>query len=160
MRRRDHRGAEAVEFALIMVILFPLLFGIIQYGLFFNDFLQARQAVRQGARTAVVGTTPACGGNAANSTLAIKCNVTSITNPVSGSIAVHVAVGASGWTQGQPVIVCEAVKTANIIGILPMPNGGYALAKTQMAVEAGTTPTGTFPATDTDPTGQSWSWCS
>jgi Flp pilus assembly protein TadG len=162
-RRHNQRGAEAVEFALITVVLFPLLFGIIQYGFFFNDFLQARQAVRLGARTAVVLTTPACGGNAANSALAIKCNTTNQASPVSGAVSTYVAA-PNGWNVGQPMLVCQAVKTVNIIGILPLPNSGYALAKTQMTIEqdtstGATNPTGTFPANDTDPTGKSWSWC-
>jgi hypothetical protein len=158
-RRRDERGAEAVEFALIMVILFPLLFGIIQYGLFFNDFLQARQAVRQGARTAVVLTFKTCTG-ASTSADKVRCYTKAQTNPASGPAFVRV-VTPSGWVVGQPLMVCEAVRVANIVGILPMPNHGYALAKTEMSIEQATpAPTGTFPSSDTDPTGQNWSWCS
>jgi Flp pilus assembly protein TadG len=157
-RHRRERGAEAVEFALIMVILFPLLFGIIQYGLFFNDFLQARQAVRQGARTGAVMNFQTCTGATLNADQ-IRCYTKAQTNPASGPASVRVVV-PSGWTVGQPLLVCEAVKVANIVGILPMPNNGYAVAKTQMSIEQATTaPTGTFPSTDADPTGQNWSWC-
>lgn len=158
--RRDERGAEAVEFALITIVLFPLLFGIIQYGICFNDFLQSRQAVRQGARTAVVLSTAACGGNLANSALAIKCNTTNGASPVSGAVATYVGA-PSGWTISQPLLVCQTVAIANITGILPLPNNGYVLTKTQMSIEQDSpAPTGTFPAKDTDPTGQNWSWCS
>jgi len=41
-----------------------------------------------------------------------------------------------------------------------VPDGGYVRAKTQMAIEVDTAPTGTFPATDADPSGGGWSWCS
>lgn len=44
-RRRDARGAAAVEFALIMPILLLLVFGIISYGY----MLSFRQAISQGA---------------------------------------------------------------------------------------------------------------
>ena len=33
--RRDQQGAVAVEFAMISLLLFTMLFGIIQYGLYF-----------------------------------------------------------------------------------------------------------------------------
>jgi Flp pilus assembly protein TadG len=158
---RDQRGAQAVEFALITVILFPLLFGIIQYGIYFNDYLQARQAVRQGARTASVLATPACSSPSAgaNTPAAMGCYTRAQTAPVSGPVAVRVTA-PNGWVVGQPVLVCAAVKTADIVGILPMPNNGFVLAKTQMSIEQSTTvPTG-FPNSDTDPTGKSWSWCS
>ena len=155
-RRRDQRGAEAVEFALICVILFPLLLGIIQYGIFFNDYLQSRQAVRQGARTAVVLGFNSC---AATNAAAIKCYTKNVTSPVSGPVAVRV-VASGGWAVGKTLLVCEAVKTADITGIIPMPDNGFVLSKTQMSIEQDTpAPTGTFPSSDTDPTGKNWSWC-
>jgi hypothetical protein len=158
--RRDERGAEAVEFALVTIVLFPLLFGIIQYGICFNDFLQSRQAVRQGARTAVVLLTPACSGNAANSVLAITCNATAGARPVSGSVASYVKA-PGGWAVGQPLVVCQTVKVADVTGMLPLPNNGFVMTKTQMSIEQDTpAPTGTFPAGDSDPTGNNWSWCS
>lgn len=53
-RRRDARGAAAVEFALILPVLMLIVFGIINYG----DMLSVRQSVSQaaseGARAAAV----------------------------------------------------------------------------------------------------------
>ena len=122
-------GASAVEFALVAVFVFPLLFGMIQYGLLFNDYLQVRQGVRQGARTGVVQTMPACTGASTTAAL-MKCYMT-------------------------------VVKSAAAGGLVPVPGGGYVKAKTQMAIEVDTpAPTGTFPSTDTDPSGDGWSWCS
>jgi len=58
--RRDQQGAVAVEFALISMLLLILLFGIIQYGLYFwasqNGSSVAREALR---RTSVGGCTDA-----------------------------------------------------------------------------------------------------
>ena len=53
-RTRSARGAAAVELALVSTILFTLLFAIVDYGLWFNDSLNTRQGVREGARRAVV----------------------------------------------------------------------------------------------------------
>lgn len=51
-RRRDQRGASAVEFALIVPILFTLLFGIIEMAFLMKDYVSLSSAVRAGARTA------------------------------------------------------------------------------------------------------------
>lgn len=51
----DDRGAAAVEFALVSVLLLILLFGIIQYGYFFFQSTAAEHAAREGARLAAVG---------------------------------------------------------------------------------------------------------
>src|SRR4051812_6702630 len=53
-RTRSQRGAAAVELALVSTILFTLLFAIVDYGLWFNNSLNNRQGVREGARRAVV----------------------------------------------------------------------------------------------------------
>ena len=152
-------GASAVEFALVAVFVFPLLFGMIQYGLLFNDYLQVRQGVRQGARTGVVQTMPACTGASTTAAL-IKCYTTDQVAPVTGAVAARV-VAPSGWTKGNPLLVCAVVKSAAAGGLVPVPGGGYVKAKTQMAIEVDTpAPTGTFPSTDTDPSGDGWSWCS
>ncbi|HEX3919061.1 MAG TPA: TadE/TadG family type IV pilus assembly protein [Caulobacteraceae bacterium] len=48
--RRDHSGASAVEFALIAPLLFVMLFGIIQFGLALNNYVELTDAVRNGGR--------------------------------------------------------------------------------------------------------------
>lgn len=66
-RRRDHGGAAAVEFALVVVPLLYLVFGIISYG-YMLSFRQAlSQAAAEGARAAAV--TP---GGIANATLVTR----------------------------------------------------------------------------------------
>lgn len=49
------RGAASVEFAIISVLLFTLLFGIVQYGYYFFQATAAEHAAREGARTAAIG---------------------------------------------------------------------------------------------------------
>jgi Flp pilus assembly protein TadG len=59
MRRKilpkNQQGQAAVEFALVLPILVLLLFGIIQLGIVFNDYLSVTDAVRAGSRKAAVG---------------------------------------------------------------------------------------------------------
>src|SRR3954447_20281912 len=53
-KRRREEGAALVEFALILPILVLLLFGLIDFGFIYNDFIQVRQGVRDGARQGAV----------------------------------------------------------------------------------------------------------
>jgi len=60
MRIRRHRiiksekGASAVEFALILPILIMLVFGIVEFGIAFNNYITITHAAREGARIAAV----------------------------------------------------------------------------------------------------------
>jgi hypothetical protein len=53
-RRADENGAAAVEFGLIAMILFTLLFGILQFGLWFWSWQTGAHAAREAARFAAV----------------------------------------------------------------------------------------------------------
>jgi Flp pilus assembly protein TadG len=60
-RRKTHdRGAVAVEFALVAPILLLLVFGIIQYGLYFWAAQGGASAAREAARRAAVGDMTSC----------------------------------------------------------------------------------------------------
>lgn len=55
--RRSVRGAALVEFAIVCLLLFLVLAGIIEWGLIFSDILHINQAARIGARSAAIGDT-------------------------------------------------------------------------------------------------------
>ena len=62
-RVHEQRGQTMVEFAIVLPILCILLFGAIQFGILFNNYVTLTDAVRAGARKAAVsrqiqGTTP------------------------------------------------------------------------------------------------------
>jgi hypothetical protein len=57
-KRERERGAALVEAAIVVPILIALLFGIIDFGFMFNDYLAVRQGTREGARQAAVSTKP------------------------------------------------------------------------------------------------------
>src|SRR5688572_20767702 len=53
-RRAEESGAAAVEFARIAMLVFTLLFGIFQFGLWFWSWQTGSHAVREAARFAAV----------------------------------------------------------------------------------------------------------
>jgi Flp pilus assembly protein TadG len=59
-RRRSQRGAAAVEFALIMPILLMLVFGAIQYGIYFWSSQGGSDAARSASRSAATSEPIAC----------------------------------------------------------------------------------------------------
>lgn len=63
-RLHGDSGASAVEFALVVPLLVVLVFGLIDFGVIFAQQLSLNNAVRQGARAAVVA------GNTAQQTCA------------------------------------------------------------------------------------------
>ena len=59
-RARGERGAAAVEFALVVPILLILVFGIIQYGVYFWSSQGASDIARSAARLSSVGKPASC----------------------------------------------------------------------------------------------------
>ena len=53
-RDRDQRGAAAVELAIVLPILILLVFGIIQWSIYFNRLQGLQAAAREGARVAAL----------------------------------------------------------------------------------------------------------
>jgi Flp pilus assembly protein TadG len=53
-RMRSQRGAAAVEFAIVVPLLFLLIFGIIDFGFGFHAWDASENAAREGARVAAV----------------------------------------------------------------------------------------------------------
>ncbi len=161
---RTQRGAAAVEFALVSLVFFPLLFGMIDYGLWFNDSLNARQGVREAARRGVVGTfsdgSVAC--NAASGDMAkLRCTTKNQIGALAGTTYVMVTAPAAtgGWAKGKPLIVCTMIKEKGITGFVPLPNNSVIGSKTQMSIESTTVPSGSLTSADTPPAGTNWSWC-
>jgi Flp pilus assembly protein TadG len=51
---REQQGQTMTEFALVLPLLVLLLFGVIQFGIAFNNYITLTDAVRAGARKAAV----------------------------------------------------------------------------------------------------------
>ena len=164
------KGASAVEFALVMPLLFLLLFGIIDYGLWFNDSLSLRQGVREAARQAVVESpkSPDACAVASFSMDTVACETKAqIRIGLPGAVAyakVFVAtpafVASSSWVRGNSVVVCGMSKATSFTGFVPTPSGGLIKSRTMMSIEDATlTPATTSYTADVDPSGGNWSWC-
>lgn len=113
-RRRDERGAAAVEFALVLIPFTVLMFGIIQYGFYFWTAESVNTAARESARRIVVGD---CWD---------KAKLANYADDYSSSMT-HIdytpTLIGSTVTVGQEVTV-TVTADADILGFLPVPDGG------------------------------------
>ena len=55
---RNRRGAALVEFAIVAILLFTLVFGMIDFGLALHDYLALNQVAREAARSYALGGIP------------------------------------------------------------------------------------------------------
>ena len=155
----DERGASAVEFALVVPILLLLLFGIVDYGMWFNESLNVRQGVREAARAAVVQNVEEAGCTG-SSVDRIVCKTRAEIDPMTGQAFVRVVVPATGWTRGAPLVVCGAVKVDGVTGLTPLPSDRMVRSATHMSIEkidAFTITPGSYG--DAAPEGTDWEWC-
>lgn len=168
-RRRTAHGAAAVEFALISILFFPLLFGMLDYGLWFADSLSTRSAVREDARKAVVQGTVRTSCDVATYTYLekLRCDTRANVAPLAGQVYVKVTTSSAGWVKGAPFVVCAMIKANGVTGIMPLPGDRIIKSRTEMSIEvdttkpSGATGTGVQSSEDTLPSGfgKDWSWC-
>jgi Flp pilus assembly protein TadG len=59
LRRNDEEGAELIEFAIVVVILIMLIYGIVTFGLILSAKETLTQAASDGARAGIVATSTA-----------------------------------------------------------------------------------------------------
>jgi Flp pilus assembly protein TadG len=155
------RGASAVEFALVVPILFLLIFGIIDYGFLFYDSIGLRQGAREAARQAVVQQFDAsC--TTGTSMDKIACATKKATENTLGASGVAVRVlTPDGWVQGGRLVVCAQVKEQSMTGYVPFPSRPLQ-TRTVMSIEVATpAPSPLTYTTDAAPTGGDWAstWC-
>ena len=55
---RTERGASAVEFAIVLPVLFLVIAGIVDFGRYFFTQIQVTNAAREGARVAIISRGP------------------------------------------------------------------------------------------------------
>lgn len=98
-RRRSQRGAAAVEFALIMPILLMLVFGAIQYGIYFWSSQGGSDAARSASRSAATTEPVACD--------AFRDAVVAQINPYR-SDGTHVTIERHYYQQANPTVPVAA----------------------------------------------------
>lgn len=170
-RLRGDQGATIVEFALVLPLLALLIFGIIDFGITYNDYQALRSGVRDAARQAAVynltavptggcAATNPSGGTATTNT--VKAQIICMVKSKSGlGNEVHVNVWASpSWDVGNTLQVCAQAKATSTTGITGVfLNGKVMTAKVEMRIEqalpSGTTFTGDT-TVETPINGGSW----
>jgi Flp pilus assembly protein TadG len=129
-RRRDEDGAAAVEFALVLIPLLYLVFGLVQYGWYFYAMQSGSSAVGDAARRIAVGnctTTSEVKGviydhlgaaTTASSSSGITTTITYTKADGSGSVAAPGEIGGS-------VTVTATFPTLDMhFPFIPVPNDG------------------------------------
>jgi Flp pilus assembly protein TadG len=119
--RRDERGAEAVEFALIVPVLVLLLLGIIFFGLLFGSSIELGDGVSAGARAAALNDytySGTCTGSGVSSQTAdMVCNIAQDVGGLAGTATPSIGIcfatagsatpcGAAGDSVTDDVVVC------------------------------------------------------
>jgi Flp pilus assembly protein TadG len=121
LRHRNDDGASAVEFALIMIPFFVLIAAVIQYGWFFYVSQNSSGAVGTVARKLEVGDCWSA-SDAQNFARAQAPQISGLTKSPAVS-----AAPSPGTT-----FTVTVTADANLLGFLPMPNGGI-VTKTVIA---------------------------
>jgi Flp pilus assembly protein TadG len=93
--RGDHSGASAVEFALIAPLLFVMLFGIIQFGLALNNYVELTDAVRNGGRNFAISRASASATPFTSTRTAITSSAANLT---AASVTVTATVNGTACT--------------------------------------------------------------
>ena len=180
-RRRRHgcsrqdRGAAAVEFALVTPLLLIMLFGIVDYGIWFSDSISARQAVRDGARNGAVESFGACPATVTGNDAdlhKLACTIEARMDQISGATYVRVLIRQDPlptsttdvtWKPGVTLRVCAITQHTALLPFVPFPAGGIAKTRVDIPIEqaagaaAGTRISYTAEA---PPAGTDWaSWC-
>jgi hypothetical protein len=180
-RRRRDRGASAVEFALVSPLLFTLLFGAIDYGLYFADALTVQQGVADAARDATlsVGSVSANWSGdasclpgldliASNDLGKVVCKLSNSVDTIGGGQLVAMAkiVGADGlpttqWASGNRLRVCAVTQHPAVLPFVPLPGGGVIRSKVDMPIQPGGPQSLLLNPVAQDPSvvGADWSWC-
>lgn len=130
-RRHDH-GASAVEFALVSMLLFTLVFGIVQYGLYFWQLQGGAAAAREAARQSAVGRWD-CTSLRSESTARVPAGGSDVT-VTRGYVAATGGAAMSKPSTGDDVRVTISFATPTI-GMLPMPNAGTVVSEARARVE-------------------------
>jgi Flp pilus assembly protein TadG len=102
-----------VEFTLVLPVLLVVLFGIIQFGITFSNYVALTDAVRAGARTAAISR---LSSNPVGDT---KARVMDASGDLDASKVVPTVGTPSGWTHGADVTVTATYPySINLLGIV------------------------------------------
>jgi TadE-like protein len=133
-RLRDDAGQSAVEFVLVLPLLFGVLFAIFQFSAAFNGLNDMSQMAADGARLAAVNRFPT------NQADLIAWR----TAQGDTSIAQNAKIEETGCTIGDPVHI-RVSTTITIIPVLPLLGGVSKSVEANAEMRREATPTGACP---------------
>ena len=113
-RMKDQRGQTMVEFALCLPVMCLLLFGVIQFGIVFNNYVTLTDAVRAGARKAAVSRNLGAASAVAAAQTAVRDSAADLDKTKLANPTV-----TSTWAHADPVTVCAQYPYGvNLIGVV------------------------------------------
>jgi hypothetical protein len=178
-RAGNQRGVVAVEFALVVPVLILLVFGMIQFGTIYNDFISVRQGTRDAARQGAVANfgptfttgspcnlSVATGSTPSPDIENLMCLAKSQIGLAGSDIRVDVifakpdfSAADSSWTVGDGLIVCTQAAMHTQTQLLAALIGSPFL-KTKTAIRIEQPAVGAETAGyESPPSGSDWSWC-
>jgi len=89
--RSDERGASLVEFSIIAMLLFLLIFGLIEFGWIFNGYVTLTSAAQEGARMAIVMNKSDADKKAIINTVQSHAKIFNLSHVLDDDISIHIA---------------------------------------------------------------------
>jgi Flp pilus assembly protein TadG len=128
-RRQRDRGANLVEFALIMPLLLLLILGIVEFGYLFAQYNEVRHGAHEGARLAAVDdanlVTNTCNAMNLNGPVGVDFTATGTDAGDQGSVTITLTVGSlSGLGLVDVFLPDELTNTASFKLEQPATNWG------------------------------------
>lgn len=149
---RDERGANLLEFALVVPVLMLIVFGIIEFGVAYNNSLSLRAGAQEGARAGVVAnfgpavpagcTLGPSGPTTGSSTGRLMCLTKNRIGLAQASVRLNVSFIDGGGTAGafyevgDYVRICAEYPLSSVSGFFgPFLNGRRQTVRAEMRIE-------------------------
>lgn len=157
----DQRGASLVEFAVVLPVLMTLIFGVVEFGVTYNDYIGLRQGARDAARQAAVaefgsGACTPVGYSNPGPTSALMCLTKD--RSVQDDVRVKVVV-PSPYEVGATLVVCSQRGLQSMTGLFAGVLDDIEI-KTEVKMRVEQVGATLQSGEETPPSGGSWTWCS
>jgi Flp pilus assembly protein TadG len=113
MKVKSHKGASAVEFAIVLPLLIVLIFGIIEFSVALYDKAMITNASREGARAGIVFSDPRIGDDEIRSVVNNYCGSHLIT--FGGPTGITTTIEREGANSGDSLTVRVAYQYTFLI---------------------------------------------
>ncbi len=162
-----------MEMALVLPLLLMIVFGIIEFGTTYSNYLGLRDGVRQAARSGSVGnmgSTESCNlvgaGEASSEVRQLMCLTKAQTGLDTSQVRVKIISAnstfsdAGTFAKNDALIVCAQIPTKAVTGFLGTALTGKTLrTKVAMRIERSDLDLVATAGDEDPPTGENWSWC-